>query len=871
MERRRAPATFRRCLATLSAAFSLSLGLTAGMFLAGDPADAYSQIGSGVSGAGYAPATYPAGSYQQAGPTRRVAGRSNRSQSGSTPGGSSFLMGSRNSSGVASVNSQPNDYADRGYVEVPAAYPQATYSQAGAYAQAGFAQAPGAMATPGPAEVYAQAYTTAIESGYSAADAQGYARSIMEQYQGRMAAASGQQAAPVHTSMAHQQAEQRRVQHQHAMAAGQQNAELYRKLQQQRVMVQQQAMQAQIAEANQAAYAAQLALQQQRTRSEQAAVAAASVAAARHNHSMHRQTQGYVADPYAQTIDSAPDMLTSQVLPSRHEQSEGGYEDHGFDPAFGQAMPGLTEELVLEAPSVGDLDGSISAEDVRWDQEPELAGPALNSTTPQSAPQPPRRMPAGDSQPLRRTPRRLPAVEPQPLQNDTQALELELQGFIGDELSANEGRRSNQTSDVSPVTYNQQGDGGIARGVGGTSQAYGSQTMAAPMSRSVIEETEMPAAGSYRQQLQVPPPQMGQESSQFSVEAMDDFDTLPPPRRDYGNELSGGDPLFDDMNQAWEAAPGSVMETPIELGSPDGVRAQPISRRGTAGRSSLRDGRSNSGYPLARQDEDADAAAQDAPSPRRRPDGLGPEGLRDDEADSEKLPKPKNLDDQSDDETRDSIVKSCDELRTELLSNSIRTISLDLSTPVNSVIRSEDEKVESRDWKDTNGNVIATGKPISATQTSVNIMDESGLMRSLSLSSLSGADQKVAWDLMDMPFECDLIASHYMNHNFTPSTMTWYASNLCHKPLYFEDIQLERYGHTKGPIRQPVRSAARFLGQAFLLPYQMSLNPPTECQYPLGLFRPGNCAPYLRQPFPWERRSVGYQAAAMAGAFLLIP
>jgi hypothetical protein len=172
---------------------------------------------------------------------------------------------------------------------------------------------------------------------------------------------------------------------------------------------------------------------------------------------------------------------------------------------------------------------------------------------------------------------------------------------------------------------------------------------------------------------------------------------------------------------------------------------------------------------------------------------------------------------------------------------------------------------------DASGELLVQGKAISATQTTVEIVDQSGLTRNISLASLSPKDQRYSWELMDIPYECELVATNIFNHNFVPSTVTWHASNLCHKPLYFEDIQLERYGHTKGPIRQPVRSAVKFLGQTALLPYQMAINPPNECQYPLGLYRPGNCAPYLRTPFPWERRAVGYEAAAVAGVFLLLP
>ena len=56
-------------------------------------------------------------------------------------------------------------------------------------------------------------------------------------------------------------------------------------------------------------------------------------------------------------------------------------------------------------------------------------------------------------------------------------------------------------------------------------------------------------------------------------------------------------------------------------------------------------------------------------------------------------------------------------------------------------------------------------------------------------------------------------------------TYTWKGSALCHKPLYFEEEQLERYGHTFG-IAQPVVSGAHFFGTLPVLPYKMGIEMP---------------------------------------------
>lgn len=103
------------------------------------------------------------------------------------------------------------------------------------------------------------------------------------------------------------------------------------------------------------------------------------------------------------------------------------------------------------------------------------------------------------------------------------------------------------------------------------------------------------------------------------------------------------------------------------------------------------------------------------------------------------------------------------------------------------------------------------------------------------------------------------------------TTFMWKASALCHKPLYFEDVQLERYGHSWGPVVQPVISGAEFFATVPILPYKMGVELPWECVYPLGYYRPGDCSPYMIPPIPVSVRGAVFQGAATAGGILLIP
>lgn len=124
----------------------------------------------------------------------------------------------------------------------------------------------------------------------------------------------------------------------------------------------------------------------------------------------------------------------------------------------------------------------------------------------------------------------------------------------------------------------------------------------------------------------------------------------------------------------------------------------------------------------------------------------------------------------------------------------------------------------------------------------------------------------------DFPCECPLgEGEQFTARLWASTTYTWRASALCHKPLYFEQVHLERYGHSWGPYVDPVISAAHFFGSIPLLPYKMGLEPPHECIYTLGYYRPGNCAPYLLDPIPISARGALFQAGAVVGVGAIVP
>ncbi len=121
--------------------------------------------------------------------------------------------------------------------------------------------------------------------------------------------------------------------------------------------------------------------------------------------------------------------------------------------------------------------------------------------------------------------------------------------------------------------------------------------------------------------------------------------------------------------------------------------------------------------------------------------------------------------------------------------------------------------------------------------------------------------------LKRLPPECSLGDTPLEPRHWRRTTFAWTAASTCHNPLYFEEEQLERYGHSWGNVKQTAVSAIQFFSTVPLLPYYMGVYPPNECIYDLGQYRPGSCAPYYLDPFPLSVRGALYE-----GTFLgLIP
>ncbi len=100
----------------------------------------------------------------------------------------------------------------------------------------------------------------------------------------------------------------------------------------------------------------------------------------------------------------------------------------------------------------------------------------------------------------------------------------------------------------------------------------------------------------------------------------------------------------------------------------------------------------------------------------------------------------------------------------------------------------------------------------------------------------------------------------------------WTAPNLYHRPLYLEQVNLERYGQgRKHNVTTSVVSVAQFFGSLPLLPYKLGNQPFCQRIYTLGHGRPGTCNP-RQLPVPaYPVKGGVMQAATIAGLVFLIP
>ncbi len=102
-------------------------------------------------------------------------------------------------------------------------------------------------------------------------------------------------------------------------------------------------------------------------------------------------------------------------------------------------------------------------------------------------------------------------------------------------------------------------------------------------------------------------------------------------------------------------------------------------------------------------------------------------------------------------------------------------------------------------------------------------------------------------------------------------TYHWKAPGTFHQPLYFEEINAERYGYSCNWVAQPFISTAHFFGTIPALPYLKGANCPWECQYTLGHYRAGSCPPDRFHCWPVSRLGALSEVGNAAWLIVVLP
>lgn len=229
----------------------------------------------------------------------------------------------------------------------------------------------------------------------------------------------------------------------------------------------------------------------------------------------------------------------------------------------------------------------------------------------------------------------------------------------------------------------------------------------------------------------------------------------------------------------------------------------------------------------------------------------------------------------------DDRLSACTQAWDEVNASRVQEISLDITPPFapNERTREEAEQKKRetfanspvRTWRDRDGRELVVGSMVDFRYGKLLVRDEHDEIRKIPYEELSLEDGCFLTDVWNVPTECPMKAGPYEPRSWELITFTWTASALCHKPLYFEDVALERYGHSAGPVKQTLLSGAHFFGNVFMLPYNVGLHPATECRYALGYYRPGSCAPWMLHALPISKRAIWYQTSAILAGVRIIP
>ncbi len=112
--------------------------------------------------------------------------------------------------------------------------------------------------------------------------------------------------------------------------------------------------------------------------------------------------------------------------------------------------------------------------------------------------------------------------------------------------------------------------------------------------------------------------------------------------------------------------------------------------------------------------------------------------------------------------------------------------------------------------------------------------------------------------------------SELADAEWEPGCASWTAAQFHTNPLYFEQINFERYQTNVPAWTRPAISYAKFIGTIPVLPYKIGEHGPRERMYTIG-HHPEGQLPSRKSHAGLSPRGVLYQGAATTGLIFVVP
>lgn len=124
---------------------------------------------------------------------------------------------------------------------------------------------------------------------------------------------------------------------------------------------------------------------------------------------------------------------------------------------------------------------------------------------------------------------------------------------------------------------------------------------------------------------------------------------------------------------------------------------------------------------------------------------------------------------------------------------------------------------------------------------------------------------------IEFPEEPELTKEPYYGRDWPMQKRCVEPIYVCHKRLYFEEVNAERHAWELAGVFQPVLSAAIFFKDVALLPFHLGTDPCRCYDCSAGKCLPGDPVPYLWYPPELSASGTLVQVGTMAALFAIFP